>query len=46
MGRHLIALGWTPGKHMGDALRQCYQAWLNGKFDMAEEGVKYAGKVK
>lgn len=45
-GRHLIAAGWTPGVHMGKALGQCYQAWLNGKFNTAEEGVRFAGKAK
>lgn len=45
-GRHLLAAGWTPGVHMGKGLQACYNAWLNGKFDTAEEGVKFAGKAK
>ena len=45
-GKHLIALGWTPGPHMGRALTQCHQAWLGGKFDTVADGIKYAGKVK
>ena len=45
-GRHLLALGWTPGPHMGRALAQCHQAWLGGKFDSVQEGIKFAGSVK
>ncbi|CAG0940116.1 partial Multifunctional CCA protein, partial [Anaerolineae bacterium] len=45
-GRHLLAIGWTPGVHMGNGLQNCYNAWLNGRFDTAEDGVRFAGKVQ
>jgi hypothetical protein len=31
---------------MGKALQACHQAWLGGKFDTPEDGVKFAGKAK
>lgn len=45
-GRHLLAIGWTPGVHMGKGLQNCYNAWLNARFDTAEDGVRFAGKVQ
>ena len=32
LGRHLLLRGWPPGKAMGDALKQAFEAQLEGKF--------------
>jgi tRNA nucleotidyltransferase (CCA-adding enzyme) len=45
LGRHLIELGLTPGKHFGDILEQCYQAQLDGKFSNLEEGIEFAKQI-
>lgn len=41
MGRHLLALGITPGPDMGRLLEACYEAQLDGKFSTLEEGLAY-----
>lgn len=40
-GRHLIALGLTPGPQFGPLLRQCYEAQLDGSIASEEEGVAW-----
>jgi tRNA nucleotidyltransferase (CCA-adding enzyme) len=38
MGRHLLEMGWTPGPHIGDALRDAFEGQLSGEFSTVEEG--------
>jgi len=33
MGRHLLDLGWKPGKEMGTMLHEAFEAQLDGAFD-------------
>ena len=42
MGRHLIALGQTPGPHFKDLLEACLEAQLDGVFSDVEGGVEFA----
>jgi len=41
MGRHLLELGWTPGEHVGEALRAAFEAQLDGEFETAEDGTAW-----
>ena len=38
MGRHLIELGWDPGKHFRSVLDACFEAQLDGVFDNVKNG--------
>jgi len=38
MGRHLMDLGWNPGKHFRPVLDACFEAQLDGKFEDEEGG--------
>ena len=40
MGRHLIQLGFKPGKHFGTILSQLFDAQLNGDFSTPEDGLR------
>ena len=42
MGRHLIALGVTPGPRMGELLAEIYDAQLDGAIATLEEGIALA----
>ena len=42
LGRHLLAHGWGEGPELGAALRQIYQAQIDGAFDDEEQGVAWA----
>ena len=42
MGRHLIALGQTPGRHFKDLLEVCLEAQLDGVFADLDGGVEFA----
>jgi tRNA nucleotidyltransferase (CCA-adding enzyme) len=44
-GRHLTALGLTPGKHFSKILLKIYFAQLNGDFATDEDGLLYAQKL-
>ena len=44
-GRHLIALGLTPGRHFKDLLERCFEAQLDGRFDDLEGGLECAREV-
>jgi tRNA nucleotidyltransferase (CCA-adding enzyme) len=41
LGRHLIPLGFTPGKPLGYALQQAFEAQLSGEFDSVESGIAW-----
>lgn len=43
-GKDLIALGFSPGKKMGDILRQLKQLQSAGKIVSPEEALEYAGQ--
>lgn len=46
MGRHLIALGLTPGPHFRKLLDACFEAQLDGKFTDLEGGLRYLNRIK
>jgi tRNA nucleotidyltransferase (CCA-adding enzyme) len=44
-GRHLLALGLTPGPRIGDVLRQIYEKQLDGSIATTDEGVALAKEI-
>lgn len=44
-GRHLIALGLTPGRHFGPILRALFEAQLDGAFHDLDGGLAYARRL-
>lgn len=40
-GRDLLALGITPGPHLGELLRRAYQSQIDGEFATIEEGIAW-----
>lgn len=46
MGRDLIAIGFEPGKAMGDILRQIEEKFLDGEIKTKEEALEMAEKKK
>jgi tRNA nucleotidyltransferase (CCA-adding enzyme) len=42
LGRHLLALGMTPGPKIGRILKQIYEKQLDGEVTTAEQGVAIA----
>jgi tRNA nucleotidyltransferase (CCA-adding enzyme) len=46
LGRHLIALGVTPGPEMGRLLKQIYERQLDGEITTVEEGIAVAKQLK
>ncbi len=44
-GRHLLALGLTPGPHVGAVLRQIYERQLDGEITTVEEGIELANTL-
>jgi tRNA nucleotidyltransferase (CCA-adding enzyme) len=45
LGRHLMALGITPGPDMGALLRAIYERQLDGEFDGLEAGLAVAERL-
>ncbi len=45
LGRHLIALGLSPGPHFSDLLEQCFEAQLEGTFNDLDGGLEVARRV-
>ncbi len=45
MGRHLIEIGYAPGKEMGDILKVLFEAQLDGSFDTVEEGLAWYKEI-
>jgi tRNA nucleotidyltransferase (CCA-adding enzyme) len=45
MGRHLIALGVSPGPQMGEILKQIYERQLDGEVTTLEQGLSMARAV-
>ena len=46
MGRHLMRMGVAPGPGMGDIIRQCFQAQLDGEFDNLDDGLQFAETIR
>jgi tRNA nucleotidyltransferase (CCA-adding enzyme) len=42
LGRHLLALGLTPGPRVGEILKQVYERQLDGEITTVEEGIAAA----
>ena len=45
MGRHLLALGLSPGPRVGDILHQIYEKQLDGQITSVEQGIAEAKKL-
>jgi tRNA nucleotidyltransferase (CCA-adding enzyme) len=44
-GRHLLAMGMSPGPHVGDLLRQIYERQLDGSIATLEDGLAAAREL-
>jgi tRNA nucleotidyltransferase (CCA-adding enzyme) len=44
-GRHLLALGLTPGPRVGAVLRQIYEKQLDGSITTLEDGLSLAREI-
>ena len=42
MGRHLLALGMTPGTEIGLILKQAFESQLNGDFQKEDDAIAWA----
>jgi len=42
LGRHLLALGLTPGPQVGEVLKEIYERQLDGAIATTEEGIELA----
>ncbi len=45
MGRHLIELGFKPGTHFGNIIREVYEAQLDGRVRTVEDAKKLAREI-
>jgi tRNA nucleotidyltransferase (CCA-adding enzyme) len=45
LGRHLLALGLTPGPRIGEILKQVYEKQLDGEVRSVEEGIAMAEEI-
>jgi tRNA nucleotidyltransferase (CCA-adding enzyme) len=45
MGRHLLALGLSPGPRIGEIIRQVYEKQLDGEITTVEEGIEEAKRL-
>ena len=45
LGRHLLALGLTPGPRVGEVLKQVYEKQLDGEIRTVEEGIEIAKEI-
>jgi len=45
LGRHLLALGLSPGPHVGEILRQVYEKQLDGEITSVEAGIEEARRL-
>lgn len=46
MGRHLLEIGYEPGREMGRILKVLFEAQLDGEFNTVEEGLAWYKKGK
>jgi tRNA nucleotidyltransferase (CCA-adding enzyme) len=42
LGRHLLAIGLTPGPRVGEILRQVYEKQLDGEIRTVEDAIEAA----
>jgi len=45
LGRHLLALGLSPGPRVGEILRQVYEKQLDGEITSVEAGITEAQRL-
>jgi tRNA nucleotidyltransferase (CCA-adding enzyme) len=45
LGRHVLALGLTPGPKVGEVLKQIYEKQLDGAITTTEEGIALAREL-
>ena len=45
LGRHLLALGLSPGPRVGEILKQVYEKQLDGEITTVEEGIEAAQEI-
>ena len=45
MGRHLLALGLSPGPRIGEIIKQVYEKQLDGEIATVEQAIDEAGKL-
>jgi tRNA nucleotidyltransferase (CCA-adding enzyme) len=45
LGRHLLALGMSPGPAIGAMLKQIYERQLDGEIRTTEEGIALAREL-
>jgi tRNA nucleotidyltransferase (CCA-adding enzyme) len=45
LGRHLLALGLSPGPRVGEILRQVYEKQLDGEIASVEGGIDEARRL-
>jgi tRNA nucleotidyltransferase (CCA-adding enzyme) len=45
LGRHVLALGLTPGPRVGEVLRAIYERQLDGEFDSLEGAIEAARRM-
>ena len=45
LGRHLLALGLTPGPQIGAILKQVYERQLDGEINSVEEALALAKSI-
>jgi tRNA nucleotidyltransferase (CCA-adding enzyme) len=45
LGRHLLALGLSPGPRVGEILREVYERQLDGSIGSVEEGIAAARRI-
>jgi tRNA nucleotidyltransferase (CCA-adding enzyme) len=45
LGRHLLALGLSPGPRVGEVLKQVYEKQLDGEIRSVEEGIEEAKRI-
>jgi tRNA nucleotidyltransferase (CCA-adding enzyme) len=45
LGRHLLALGLTPGPRVGNVLKQIYEKQLDGEITTVDEGIEEAKRI-
>jgi tRNA nucleotidyltransferase (CCA-adding enzyme) len=45
MGRHLLALGLSPGPRIGELIKQVYEKQLDGEITTVEEAIEAARRL-
>jgi tRNA nucleotidyltransferase (CCA-adding enzyme) len=45
MGRHLLALGLSPGPRIGELIKQVYEKQLDGEITTVEQAIELAKRL-